>query len=147
MKIPFFIVSHKNKPVSNPANSRVKQYLQSLEHVAMGNCGIMFWPSHSIQLLIELHASLSSGCYGYPTWAEMNQQPRFTHGITDLLHRRRSCNFKALRYKVIFAQMPYNNDEHIMFTNAALPRVETASSIRFVIVEASELLQVKTDRG
>lgn len=31
------------------------------------------------------------------------------------------------------------------FTDAALPRVETASLIRFVFVEASELLRVKTE--
>lgn len=43
--------------------------------------------------------------------------------------------------------MPYNNDKQIMFTNVALPRVETASSIRFVFVEASELLQEKTELG
>lgn len=34
-----------------------------------------------------------------------------------------------------------------MLTNVALPRVETASSIRFVFVEASELLRQKTNLG
>lgn len=34
-----------------------------------------------------------------------------------------------------------------MHTNAALPRVETASSTKFVFVEASEILPEKTDLG
>lgn len=75
-----------------------------------------------------------------PKWTDNLDSHTFAHRFTAY-----KMWLRDIEAKVIFAEMPYSEGWQVMFTNAALPRVETASSIRFVFVEASELLQEKAD--